>query len=408
MKSLSVNLFCCFLLCLFIEFALISADESLIPSTLPLENGILVLSASGLRGPVSGSFVQIYQLAAAFSEISCDPDVINGTFLPLCFSAIQCNITNTTTGIQGSFELIVDIVCNDGINCTLDKYQCPSSTTNGSCVSIELNQNCDDRNPCTNDICSTADCEHIPLECSDRISCTTDQCVPLTDTTYQCTHTLLSCDDNIECTNDFCDLELGTCRNIPNDQACFNSLDLCSIGYCDPYSSLANSSTGCVVSNKYCDDQIACTVDSCDPGSGRCTFTPQNSFCNDGISCTDDLCDIALGKCVNQPNSSLCYSNNSCEVGICSIQDGGCTFVALSCDDKIECTIDLCEGGICLHYANDSLCNDQIQCTQDICSVKLGKCLNIPCDDLCACNSSIVKIDPFFILLLSNFLKKSV
>jgi hypothetical protein len=37
-----------------------------------------------------------------------------------------------------------------------------------------------------------------------------------------------------------------------------------------------------------CDDQNACTTDSCDP-SGGCSFTPID--CNDGDACTVDRCD---------------------------------------------------------------------------------------------------------------------
>ena len=43
-----------------------------------------------------------------------------------------------------------------------------------------------------------------------------------------------------------------------------------------------------------CDDQIACTIDSCDAATG-CSHTPDNSLCDDGDPCTQDICDINKG-----------------------------------------------------------------------------------------------------------------
>jgi hypothetical protein len=47
-----------------------------------------------------------------------------------------------------------------------------------------------------------------------------------------------------------------------------------------------------------CDDQNACTLDSCDPAVGTCTHAPVS--CDDGNACTADSCDPIAG-CQHQP-----------------------------------------------------------------------------------------------------------
>ncbi len=45
-----------------------------------------------------------------------------------------------------------------------------------------------------------------------------------------------------------------------------------------------------------CDDEDPCTIDTCDPGTGECTYTAK---CDDEDPCTDDSC--VDGECVNTP-----------------------------------------------------------------------------------------------------------
>ncbi|MCP3979690.1 MAG: hypothetical protein GY716_10245, partial [bacterium] len=66
-----------------------------------------------------------------------------------------------------------------------------------------------------------------------------------------------------------------------------------------------------------CDDNNACTLDSCDPTTGECVHEP--IVCDDGDECTVDSCDPATGQCIFDP---------------------------LSCDDGDPCTVDTCEGGV--------------------------------------------------------------
>jgi hypothetical protein len=67
-----------------------------------------------------------------------------------------------------------------------------------------------------------------------------------------------------------------------------------------------------VVPNAPCDDENACTIDSCDPHIG-CQFAVKT--CDDNSSCTTDTCDELKG----------------------------CEFATIDCDDQNPCTIDECD-----------------------------------------------------------------
>jgi N-acetylneuraminic acid mutarotase len=90
-----------------------------------------------------------------------------------------------------------------------------------------------------------------------------------------------------------------------------------------------------------CDDNDACTADSCDSATG-CTHTPVS--CDDGNACTADACDPVNG-CVNTPIS--CDDGNSCTADSCD-QANGCQHTAVAdgttCSDNGGTT---CEHGAC-------------------------------------------------------------
>ena len=99
--------------------------------------------------------------------------------------------------------------------------------------------NCDDRNPCTSDMCDpdTGDCLNILIECVNSTACFPLTCDP---TNGQCSGQPINCDDNNPCTTDSCN----------NGQCTYVSIN--------------------------CDDGDACTIDSCD---GGCIHT--NITCDD-------------------------------------------------------------------------------------------------------------------------------
>jgi hypothetical protein len=69
-----------------------------------------------------------------------------------------------------------------------------------------------------------------------------------------------------------------------------------------------------------CDDGVACTDDSCDPGQG-CVHTPNETLCDDGDDCSVDRCDVIEG-CSNTPVADCGLSptiNTAATIGGCSL-----------------------------------------------------------------------------------------
>ena len=105
-----------------------------------------------------------------------------------------------------------------------------------------------------------------------------------------------------------------------------------------------------------CEDNNACTIDTCDGPKGKCSYAPGND-CNDKDQCTTDSCNPNSGKCVFEE------------------------FLG-SCDDKDKCTVgDSCQKGaggkaICIPGANPAKCDDANVCTDDSCAADKG-CVNL-------------------------------
>ncbi|MGB0716408.1 MAG: hypothetical protein ACPGXK_11045, partial [Phycisphaerae bacterium] len=139
----------------------------------------------------------------------------------------------------------------------------------------EFDDDCNDQNACTSDICDAGRCTNEPIDadCDDDNHCTTrDRCSNGT-----CTGDLLDCNDDNPCTTDSCDPQQG-CLNIDNNDDCDDgdactTGDSCVLGQCEPGNAIS------------CDDANPCTADSCDPNSG-CINEDTDSDCDDNNACT--------------------------------------------------------------------------------------------------------------------------
>ncbi len=78
-------------------------------------------------------------------------------------------------------------------------------------------------------------------------------------------------------------------------QSCMTSGDCTSSNKCQVGTCVAGQ---CSYAPKICNDNNACTSDSCDPNSGTCIFTPIN--CDDNNACTVDRCDATVGACTRR------------------------------------------------------------------------------------------------------------
>ena len=97
-----------------------------------------------------------------------------------------------------------------------------------------------------------------------------------------------------------------------------------------------------------CDDGDGCTVDTCDSGAGKCSFT-SGGDCDDQNPCTKDACDKATGKCVHDPaDGASCDDGDACTEGdVCKTEQGGAVCApgaaTKDCDDANVCTSDACD-----------------------------------------------------------------
>ena len=161
--------------------------------------------------------------------------------------------------------------CDDGNNQSGDgcSASCDSTEICGNGI-VDINEQCDDDNDIGGDGCSST-CQ---VE--------TGACVDAAD-----------CEDGNPCTDDVCDLVAGCV----NTAISCDDGNVCTIGSCDPAS-------GCefvVAAGLACDDGDACTTnDSCDPG-GFCGGAPRD--CSDGFTCTTDSCDPNTGQCFNDAST---------------------------------------------------------------------------------------------------------
>lgn len=221
---------------------------------------------------------------------------------------------------------------------------------------------CNDNNECTTDSCTAGQggngCTYTPKVCNDGNLCTTDTCSQ--SVTGGCVFTNISCNDNSLCTDDYCIPSAG-CQSIP----------------------------------KICNDNNVCTADSCNPTSG-CVFTPlppaQCDSCQT-VHCSNVPCSTVRcinGTCNAQPIS--CNDNNACSTDSCNTATGSCQYTPVNCDDNNACTHDLCDPITgCFHQAVNATfeCNDNNVCTDDVC-VPASGCANnnVTCVDTDPCTDN--------------------
>ncbi len=265
------------------------------------------------------------------------------------------------------------LTCDDNNPCTSDSCQVDSG-----CQFKPVAGACDDGNPCTEgDHCANGWCTFTAFkECSDGFVCNgveicqpdsgcQDGVPPVLSDANACTldfcdeaqggvvHTPIheECDNGSWCDGlESCDANLGCVAGVPpmlgDDIAC--TADLCdeatdSVKHLPDYSLCVDNDkcngteschvlSGCVAGTPLdCDDQLACTVDGCDPGTG-CTHVPQDPLCDDGTTCTTDTCSPEVG-CLFVPvaDGTNCEVNGlagGCDAGVCipDCQPGSQTF----------------------------------------------------------------------------------
>ncbi len=206
-------------------------------------------------------------------------------------------------------------------------------------LTCSTDEECSDGNPCNGaEYCGTdAHCTAgTPIDCSDAFACTTDHCNPLDGTCLhtpddgvcddgdRCTGletcrvdagcvpgTPVDCDDRLDCTTDSCDPATGVCAHAPSDARCADGVFCNGVETC-------SATVGCVAgAAPDCGDGVVCTVDACHPVLDRCTHSPNDARCDD---------------------AQFCNGAETCDT------TAGCVFgTAPTCNDFVDCTLDRCD-----------------------------------------------------------------
>jgi len=336
-----------------------------------------------------------------------------------------------------------DVWCDDGNACTIDWCD----TTLHQCM--YLLKTCEDGDLCTTDICDPDEgCLFFPMvpcltcytngDCDDDNPCTEDLCKnanPLqeTDPGYMndgnahparyCTHRSIcaECESQVDCNayslahpcveDAVCDTDAGMCDI---DFAICDDGDPCTANECNPFTGECQYTAvpDCCHVDDDCGPVLPCYVPYCDPASNTCLSLP--SLCDDFNPCTADSCDVVLG-CVHEPIEEclnecekpqdcylMAYGPVSCTIAECVIdgdtEAGTCEGTPLYCNDGNPCTVDVCVPLLgCQYYLEDPQCSfacdadpdcaDGSPCTEDSCDPETKMCdySLVDCDDLNPC-----------------------
>jgi hypothetical protein len=233
------------------------------------------------------------------------------------------------------------------------------------------NEQCNDGNECTEDLCVGGVCQNNPVP--DNTSCTVGGTICCSGT---CVDPACSanpdCDDAEDCTTDTC-LNPGICAAV-----CENTWPACgpADGCCVPTCTPANDPDCVYCGDGECAGQAdedcnscpadcisgggaACPNGRCEPDAGenchncpedcngKQTGAPQTRFCcGDDVDCTDSRC-TSEGYDCGPPMAEYCCGDYVCEgaetVENCAV-DCGCTGPE-DCDDLVGCTDDDCVEG---------------------------------------------------------------
>ena len=318
--------------------------------------------------------------AAVCLAPSCNPEDGDCGFAPandgfLCDDSDLC--TAQSTCLEGQCIPGAAVNCNDGNPCTDDLCQ-----PDVGCVYQANSAPCNDGNVCTtSDICSQTECMGTnPLSCDDSDACngmeTCDPavgCVPGQP---------LTCGDGDLCNGqETCDPVAGCVAGIP--LVCNDSNACDGVETCDPQ-------TGCVAGTPLdCDDADACNgQETCDPAVGCLSGKPL--VCDDNNACDGvETCDPDKGCVPGQP--PVCDDGDACNGEETCSPDLGCVpGKPLVCDDSNPCTNDSCDPDKgCVHDDNSQGCDDLDVCTTgEQCTN--GKCqggILTDCDDDNVCTN---------------------
>ncbi len=245
-------------------------------------------------------------------------------------------------------DACTDDACTTGL-CDHAPTKCPNNGVccpGTGCAECCEDANCNDNDPCTKDVCSAGKCQHpglcaAPLLCcasADKTSATCGSCC-----------SAARCDDSVPCTKDSC--TQGTCSHTADSTQCGSN------SVCDPVN-------GCQVTAQ-CSRDTDCVGSACQTGScvgGKCSFNP----CAGNMKCCADGCKACCGD-ADCNNDNIACTVDTCNGGVCShkADNSQCPASAPTCDPS---------NGGCIQCTTDAQCNDKNDCTTDTCDLSTHTC----------------------------------
>lgn len=359
----------------------------------------------------------------------CDPN--NPTAWSTVSANTPCNADNNGCTLDtcqlGACMIGATADCDDGLICTenvctplgTNSYVCEVQIKPGACLidstcyvngdvsSTNPCQLCDalsptvwsvapdstpcdaDNNGCTLDNCSSGTCVvGAAANCTDGKFCTTDTCTSTGAATFVCNAAL----------------DAGHCLI---DDECYQSGDINPVSACEqcdaatPIAWSANTIIGTP-----CDGPDG---DLCSNGQHVCAGDGATIECGDeSVVDIAEVCNGVDDDCDGETDED--YAAVSCGMGVCLAwsscvegveqpcvektptgDDTNCDLLDDDCDgstdedysDGIDCTTEVCVGGVSLVTPNDGLCDDNESCTDDFCtalSPLAGGCSFVPSD----------------------------
>lgn len=191
------------------------------------------------------------------------------------------------------------------------------------------------------------------------------------------------CDDNNACTVDSCVKETCSYKFLPgccaSDSQC-DDFDSCTENRCVSGKCQYPAAASCCESASDCDDLNACTKDSCE--DGNCEYSVDKNIAG---CCTTDFDCIVNIPCVTgscNPTSKTCQA----------IYTPNCCNIDAQCDDGNTCTKDSCVDGLCVFSPDptqfgccttDADCNTGNACILGICNANTATCEITPLPNCC-------------------------
>jgi hypothetical protein len=200
------------------------------------------------------------------------------------------------------------------------------------------------------------------------------------------------CNDNIACTQESC--IGGVCVQLTNHAVCDDGTYCNGFEKCDPVNGAPG--TGCAASSgSPCDDGVSCTVDACNEASKSCSHAPTDALCDNKVACDGvETCNALVGCMNSQPLN--CDDGIACTDDFCDLQAGGCAHVKndAKCSNDLFCDgIESCAPGAGGNPATGCKagtpvnCGDGIACTTDACDEATDSCKYT--ENNAACNDGL-------------------